>query len=127
MRLLFVVAILAVVVGGVLWLLQRGRQTRVVAAPPPTPALPGGRNERCILAHGPDRGPGSLRLSPSQLVFDGDSGRVIALERLDIVGVSTSRLLPDRTIAAEVLVVTTTTDTYFWAVAHPQQWVDDLT
>lgn len=126
-RLLLIVVIIAVAVGGALWLLQRDRSPALPSRAPSTPQLPDGVTARAALVFGVDRGPGTLRLTDSQLVFDGDSGRVVVLDRWDIVGVSASRDLPDRTTAAEVLVVATTTDTYYWQVDQPRRWVDALT
>lgn len=83
--------------------------------------------ERVMLAYGPDAGPGTLTLSPSQLVFVADSGRVLTLERLDIVGASQTRDLPDRTVARPVLVVSTPTETWFFAVRAPSDWLHLLT
>ncbi len=79
--------------------------------------------ERASLAYGLDRGPGWLRLSPSQLVFLADSGRVVLLDRLDVVGVGSTRELPDRTLSRDVLVVTTTDQVAYFAVTDPERWV----
>ena len=82
--------------------------------------------EPATVAFGPERGSGTLRLAPSQLVFTGDSGRVMVLERIGIVGVSVTRELPDGEIARPVLAVTTRTETYYFAVAEPEQWAKRL-
>lgn len=141
MRLLLYLAVIAVVVAGLVWgaegLRDRGRRLRsrdrgrmigqgsladaaqaMATAPPPYLA-----EERASLAYGLDRGPGWLRLSPSQLVFLADSGRVVLLDRLDVVGVGSTRELPDRTLSRDVLVVTTTDQVAYFAVTDPERWV----
>jgi hypothetical protein len=82
--------------------------------------------ERATLAYGLDRGPGLLRLTPSQLIFLADSGRVVLLDRLDILGVGSTRDLPDRTLTRDVLVVTTEAQVAYFAVAEPEEWVQRL-
>jgi hypothetical protein len=49
------------------------------------------------------------------------------LERLDIVGVTATRDLPDRTTAAALLVVTTSEESFYFAVDRAEQWVRLLT
>ncbi len=117
-----------VVVGGVLallfWTLQRAGESRR----PPMGALPGALSTApAVLAHGPEQGPGVLRLSPTQLLFSAATGRVLVIERLDIIGATTTTALPDRTTAAPVLAVTTEQDVYYFQVDRPQDWLRALT
>lgn len=90
-------------------------------------ALPAADSARAALAYGRDAGDGRLTVTPTQLVFTADSGRVLVLERLDIVGVTATRDLPDRTTAAALLVVTTSEESYYFAVDRAEQWVRLLT
>lgn len=131
MRTLAFLAMLGVTIAFVVWVVQRWRYR---LGPParhpllqPRPALEADPEARATLAYGPDRGSGVLRLSPSQLIFTGDSGRVLVIERLDIVGVATTRSLPDREVAHPVLVVTTSAEAYYFAVPAPEQWERRLT
>ena len=138
MRGLLILAVLGLIVAGLVWLVQRYRDNRSAAAlrsspaklSPPSPAKPTPLErdlvEPATVAFGPERGSGTLRLAPSQLVFTGDSGRVMVLERIGIVGVSVTRELPDGEIARPVLAVTTRTETYYFAVAEPEQWAKRL-
>lgn len=89
----------------------------------PRPALGSGEiQEPAALATGPDRGFGTLRLTPSQLIFLGNSGRVLTLERLDITGVTCTTALPDHDAAKPVLAVATTLGVHYFAVDQPQMW-----
>lgn len=83
-------------------------------------------DEAAALAHGPDRGHGVLRLTPSQLIFAGDSGRVLTIERLDITGVTTTRDLPDRHTVKPVLAVATGDEVHYFAVSDPARWAARL-
>lgn len=117
MRVLIMLAVLAVIVALVVnWL---GRPRR--------PALPAPDGQPAMLAAGTEQGPGRLRLTATQLVFTAESGRVLVIERLDIVGASTTRELPDQHVAAPVLVVRTETDVHYILVANPEDWVRALT
>lgn len=78
--------------------------------------------EPAAIAHGPDRGFGVLRLTPSQLIFAGGSGRVTTIERIDITGVSATTQLPDQTTVKPVLAVTTREGFHFFAVDDPTRW-----
>ena len=127
LRLLPLVVIIALAVGGALWVLQRRRVPQLPSAVGSDQALPPAVSAPAALVFGADRGAGTLRLTPSQLIFEADSGRVMVLERWDIVGVSATRDLPDRTTSAEVLVVTTTDDMHYWLVDQPHQWIAALT
>ncbi len=124
MRALLYLILFAVVVAGVVWGLQRIGELR--RAPARTPIAGGDHAERASLAYGPDSGAGELRLTPSQLIFRSDAGRVLVIERLDLVGVAVSRDLPDRTLSAPVLVVTASGDAYYFAVAAPAEWAKRL-
>ncbi len=130
MRGLLILAVLGLIVAGLVWLVQRYRDNRSAAALRSSPAKPTPLErdlvEPATVAFGPERGSGTLRLAPSQLVFTGDSGRVMVLERIGIVGVSVTRELPDGEIARPVLAVTTRTETYYFAVAEPEQWAKRL-
>lgn len=141
MRVLAYVALLGVAIAGYIWVVQWLKDRRAgqlsMRESPSLPAAPTARTaangpaslapaaevgERAWLAYGPDAGSGVLRLTPSQLVFAADSGRVLVLERLDIIGVGVSRELPDRTLAQPVLVVTTASDVVYLLVASPEVW-----
>lgn len=112
--------LLAAVVAGLLWVAQRGSGRR---------ALPSGSGlaAPAVLAFGPDRGPGRLQATATQLVFTGDAGRVLVIERLDITGVGLARDLPDRRTAAPVLVITTDAEVHYFQLDKPQAWVQLLT
>lgn len=128
-RSLLTLALLGVLIAAAIWAWQRWRD-RFDALPGTADrrALTGVlAEERATLAHGRDRGPGVLRLTDSQLVFTADSGRVLAVERLDVVGVTQTRNLPDRDVTRPALVVTTPADTYFFAVRSAAQWEALLT
>lgn len=130
-RQLAFLAMVGVVIAFVVWTVQRWRYRMGPPAPRRLPssgaAIEADPEARATLAYGPDRGPGVLRLTASQLVFTADSGRVLVIERLDIAGVTTTRTLPDRDVAQPVLAVTTGADTYFFAVQAPAQWERRLT
>jgi hypothetical protein len=122
MRLLPVLIVLAIVIATVVWSMQRvGRSQR--SALPPASAT----GQPAVLAAGADQGPGHLRLTPTQLVFTADAGRVLVIERLDITGATTTHDLPDHHAAAPVLVVRTDADVYYFLVADPEAWVRSLT
>ncbi|HQR78964.1 MAG TPA: hypothetical protein PLT68_01965 [Actinomycetota bacterium] len=87
---------------------------------------PADLEEPAALAHGPDRGHGLLRLTPSQLIFASDSGRVLTIERLDVTGVTTTRELPDRRTLKPVLAITTAGDVHYFAVNDPARWESRL-
>lgn len=131
MRSLVLLAMIGVVIAVVIWGIQRLRS--LSAAPvrrslSTSPAvIEGDIVERSSLAYGRDRGPGTLTLTPTQLLFAADSGRVMAVERIDIVGATTTRDLPDRTVAQPVLAVAAIGDTLFFAVTDPDAWVKRLT
>lgn len=131
MRTLAYLAMLAATIAVIVWAVQRWRYRAGPPAPHPLlrpqPVLPPDPEARATLAYGPDRGAGVLRLSPSQLIFTGDSGRVLVIERLDITGVTTTRSLPDREVTQPVLVVTTPADALYFAVAAPTEWERRLT
>ena len=132
MRSLVLLAMIGVVIAVVIWGVQRLRSMSGPGLPrgfagAPGAAIEGDIVERCSLAYGPDRGTGALTLTPSQLIFTADSGRVRAVERLDIVGATTTTDLPDRSLARPVLAVTSTEDTWYFAVADPGAWLRRLT
>lgn len=113
---------LAVVAGAlyVVWRLLQGSTS-------PRPALASGEyQEPAAIASGPERGFGTLRLTPSQLVFLANSGRVVTVERLDITGVSSTRMLPDHEAAKPVLVVSTPGQVYYFSVDDPVRWEQRL-
>lgn len=99
---------------------------RLVTGVRQTPALPprnsGEYQEPAALAAGPDRGFGNLRLTPSQLVFVGNSGRVLTIERLDITGVTCTTALPDHDAVKPVLAVATGDGVHYFAVDDPAAW-----
>lgn len=133
MRALAYLAMLGVAIACVVWAIQRWRYRSGEPArlrfQRPAPVVAADPQARATLAYGPgpDRGAGVLRLSPSQLIFTGDSGRVLVIERLDITGATTTRALPDRDVAQPVLAVATRTDAFYFAVATPTAWQRLLT
>lgn len=78
--------------------------------------------EAAAIADGPDRGYGVLRLTPSQLIFAANSGRVLTIERLEITGATSTRDLPDHSTARPVLAVTTRDAVHYFAVNDPVAW-----
>ncbi len=87
------------------------------------PALdPADIQEAAAIAYGPDRGYGVLRLTPSQLVFAANSGRVVTIERLDITGATVTKSLPDHESAQPVLAVSTRDGMYYFSVNDPVAW-----
>lgn len=121
MRFVPYLVVLAVLIASVIWAMQRyGRGLR--------PALPpGDRGAPAMLAAGADQGPGHLHLTPTQLVFTASSGRVVVVERIDIVGATTTHELPDHHAAAPVLAVRTDDDVLYFLVEEPEAWVRRLT
>lgn len=134
MRAIVYLALLGILVAGIVYGLQRYRSRAIspgsrpggIAATTPL-GLQADIEERAAIAYGSDRGPGVLRLTPSQLVFTADSGRITVLERIAVVGATTTRALPDHDVAKPVLVVTTPAETWYIAVSDPEQWVARLT
>lgn len=122
MRLVPVLIVLAIVIATVVWSMQRIGRERRRALPPSSPT-----GQPAVLAVGADQGPGHIRLTPTQLVFTADTGRVLVVERLDIVGATTTHELPDHHAAAAVLVVRTDTDVHYFLVDDPEDWVRALT
>lgn len=95
----------------------------ITGATTPRPALGSGEyQEPAAIAAGPDRGFGTLRLTPSQLVFLANSGRVVTIERLDITGATTTTVLPDHDTAKPVLAVATASGVHYFAVDDPRAW-----
>ena len=80
------------------------------------------KQEAAAIAYGPDRGYGILRLTPSQLVFAANSGRVLTIERLDITGATVTKNLPDRESAQPMLAVSTRDAMYYFSVNDPLAW-----
>ena len=78
--------------------------------------------ESAAIAYGPDRGYGVLRLTPSQLVFAANSGRVLTIERLDITGATVTKSLPDHESAQPVLAVSTRDGMHYFSVNDPVAW-----
>lgn len=98
------------------------RETKPVAGRA-LPALdPADIEEPAAIAQGPERGYGVLRLTPSQLIFAANSGRVLTIERLEITGATTTRDLPDHTSARPVLAVSTRDAVHYFAVNDPVGW-----
>jgi hypothetical protein len=115
MRMLVILVVLAGA-AYVVWRLVQG-------AGRAAPAVASGEfQEPAALAAGPDRGFGSLRVTPSQLVFMANSGRVMTIERIDITGVSTTRSLPDHETAKPVLAVATHDAVHYFSVDDPAAW-----
>lgn len=128
MRAVLYLGILAAVVAATFWLTQRAQDARRKVPPPVLVASEetADRGSRARLLYGPEAGPGRLALTSSQLVFTADSGRVWVVERIDISGASTTRDLPDRTVARPALVVTTSQDAHYFEVDDPANWVARL-
>lgn len=130
-RALTLLALLGVAVAVAIWGIQRLRGgPRALPARSVLPRIPSAAElpaERTILVYGPEAGPGTLTLTPSQVVFTADSGRVVVVERLDITGATQSRDLPDRTVAQPVLVIATRSDTWYFATPDPARWLAALT
>lgn len=80
------------------------------------------QQEAAAIAYGPDRGYGVLRLTPSQLVFAANSGRILTIERLDITGATVTRSLPDHESAQPVLAVSTHDGMHYFSVSDPAAW-----
>lgn len=119
MRILVMVAVVA----GALYVAWRLIQGTTSARP----ALASGEyQEPAAIAAGPERGFGTLRLTPSQLIFLANSGRVVTLERLDITGVSSTRTLPDHETAKPVLAVSTREQVVYFSVDDPVRWEQRL-
>ncbi len=114
---------LALIVGAVYvtWRMVQG-------ASAPRQAIGSGElQEPAAIASGPERGFGTLRLTPSQVIFLANSGRVVTIERLDITGVTWTRSLPDHETAKPVLAVSTREDVHYFAVDDPVAWQRRLT
>ncbi|MEI2715617.1 MAG: hypothetical protein V9E98_01250 [Candidatus Nanopelagicales bacterium] len=129
MRSLLYLVILGIAVAVVIWGLQRIRTRPRLSTSRPAVALPAPvdyREERVVAAFGPDRGPGQLRLTASQIIFTADSGRIVTIERIDITGATETRELPDRTVARNVLAITTIHDVFYFSVTAPQDWISLL-
>ncbi|MEZ5185133.1 MAG: hypothetical protein R2720_05260 [Candidatus Nanopelagicales bacterium] len=128
LRLLVLVALVAVAVYAVVRMLNQApsapriRATARRAERSLPPLDTGDLEEPAAIAHGSDKGFGVLRLTPSQLIFAGGSGRVLTIERMDITGVSATSQLPDRVTAKPVLAVTTPDTVRFFAVEDPLTW-----
>lgn len=127
MRTVLYLAIAVAAIAGMVWLVQNARlrnHNNLAGRPTPLPlpALDVDFEQPAEVAYGSDRGPGTLRLSPSQLVFTAGSGRVVAIERIDIIGVSVTAELPDRTIAKPVLAIATNSGIHYFAVPTPDEW-----
>ena len=122
MRGLLLLALLGLLIAGAVWLVQRYRPQPQSAIPASPPQLSRERSERATVAFGSERGPGTLRLTPTQLIFAGDSGRVVVLERIAIVGVNVTTDLPDGSVAAPILAVTTRTESLYVSVTDPDRW-----
>jgi hypothetical protein len=120
-------AMIGIAVAAVVWLVQRYRGSL---------SLPASRSRHAVaqdefstpasVAYGPESGPGLLRLTPSQLVFESAAGRVVVIERLAIVGVGSTRDLPDHSVAHPVLVVTTAEQAFYFAVSDALAWIARL-
>lgn len=110
--------VLLLVLAGAVYVMFR----LVTASGGRTPLASGEFQEPAAIASGPDRGFGTLRLTPTQLVFLGNSGRVLTVERIDITGVTRTTLLPDHDTAKEVLAVSTTSAVHYFSVDDPRAW-----
>ncbi len=123
MRFLPYLVALAMVIAAVVWMVQQ----RPGRPPPRAIAGPSGVGAPAMLAAGSERGPGTLHLTATQLVFSAASGRVLVIERLDIVGASTTHDLPDRHSASPVLAVRAGDDLHYFLVDDPEDWLRRLT
>ena len=126
MRLLPLLVIIVAAVMAVVWLLNNASERRTIATSSRRSSLPARTDadveEAAAVLHGPDRGPGVLRLTPSQLLFAGDAGRVLAVDRWEITGATTTTELPDHQRQRPVLAVSTADDVYYFAVNDPEAW-----
>lgn len=141
MRLLMYAALLAAGIAVAFWLMQSRQDARrrddlgagsgagrtasgeVMAGDEVSPVQ---RRSRARMIYGPEAGPGWLTLYSTQLVFTGQSGRVVVTERIDIHGATTSQQLPDRNVARPALVVATATEALFFEVDDPAGWTSAL-
>jgi hypothetical protein len=121
MRVVPYLVVLAAVIAALLWTMQRLRQGHGRSLPS------GDHGAPAMIAAGPDQGPGQLLLTPTQLVFTAATGRVVVVERVDIVGATTTRELPDRHTAGPVLAVRTEGDVLYFLVDDPEAWARRLT
>lgn len=140
MRFLMYAALLAAGIAVAFWLMQSRQDSRRrdhlsegTAGHPGSPvaltaedSFPVQRRSRARMLYGPEAGPGWLTLYSTQLVFTSQSGRVTAIERIDIHGVSTSLELPDRTVVRPALVVATAAETHYFEVDDPAVWATAL-
>lgn len=126
MRALLYLAIMAGVIAAVVWVMERAPKAlasrKRAAALPPSGGQTGSLVAQARLVSGLEAGPGQLRLTPTQLVFAADSGRVLVIERIDIVGAGATRQLPDRTVARPVLAVSTATDVLYFDLDQAGRW-----
>lgn len=121
MRVVPYLVVLAVVIAALFWTMQRyGRGSRRALQP-------GDHGAPALIAAGPDQGPGQLRLTPTQLVFTAATGRVVVVERMDIVGATVTHELPERHTAGPVLAVRTEGDVLYFLVDDPEAWARRLT
>lgn len=124
MRMMLAVVIVVLVLIALYRMLNSGDKA---PASPKLPELgPGEYQEVAAIADGPDRGFGTLRITPSQLIFAGNSGRVTSIERLDITGVTTTTELPDHSTAKPVLAVSTSSGVAYFSVDDPEAWAQRL-
>lgn len=125
MRMMLAVAVVVLILIALYRMMNAGGGK--VTATPKLPELgPGEYQEVAAIADGPDRGFGTLRITPSQLIFAGNSGRVTSIERLDITGVTTTTELPDHSTAKPVLAVSTSSGVSYFSVDDPEAWARRL-
>ncbi len=123
MRFIEYLAVLGIVIALAVWLIQRGTgRTRERALE----QAPGDLRAQAAMVSGPERGAGSLRLTPTQLVFTAASGRMLVIERAEIVGAGVTRETPTGRSASTLLVITTDADGFYFLLDDPQEWVSRL-
>ncbi len=130
MRFLPYLVLLGSVIAALIWAGNRAAANRAAAKPRALPAADPFTADpftaQAVVVHGPERGPGWLRLTPTQLVFTSGTGRVLVIERLDITGATLTRALPDRETAAAVLAVATDDDVFYFQLDRPEVWLHEL-
>lgn len=121
MRMLPYLLLLAALIAGLVWASQRVGDRRRSALGGVDVGAP------AVLAWGPDSGPGHLRLGPTQLVFTAESGRVLVVERLDIVGATVTHELPGRTSASALMAIAAQDEVHYFLLDQPEAWVRRIT
>lgn len=75
----------------------------------------------CWCAYGALRGPGRLRITPTQVVFLANSGDVQLVDRSEISGLGLTNELPDRLSPTPVIAIKAATNLYYFSVTEPAE------